>query len=532
MSTSTTETPMSISGLATIIADPPASIGYPTAAPSPPAAFVTYCDSVAPPPTPALGPPAGTDRFPPLFAAHPAPFEFRAPFTEQRTLDQRVVGELMPAVLCGTAAAGPCRPAPAAEPRESPAQARLSTSSVPGSPTQAGLVASSAGSLIQAKTCESAPTLRPHVPPAPTTSSTSIPGSRPPSSMRGGNRRTSLFSADGLADGTSTPIPYHPSSSLYTGFNNTPTPDEASGFIQGLNRYELFEIVHPETLCEWEAVTGPKIIVFIANDTVTTEIHHRVTLIRKALTAIFPDVDPVIGSAAVSGVTGIAHQPVFPFLVHQIPEPYARRLILQHCWTINGFSFFALHFALPVTSYVMTLAGLHLPAQLESNDIVATLVRRWLRNSHSVDSFIRDHHDNLPTFMSVDEQIEFTLDTVEIKHVKLGNAKDDSVAFNAYIYPPTNDPFHHQSWLKAVRAITYYAACGTGKAVSIFNCKVCKGRDHSSDSCSFPVNQSCKISPGMEGTLPIMYSGRNTYEGAERLGGLSVNGINFNYFTR
>lgn len=178
----------------------------------------------------------------------------------------------------------------------------------------------------------------------------------------------------------------------------------------------------------------------------------------------------------------------------------------------------------------MTLAGLHLPARPESNEIVAILVCRWLRNSHSVNSFIRDHHDNLPTFMTVDEQIKFTLGTVEITPVKLGKEDDSALAFNVYIVPPTKNSLHHQSWLQVVRAITYYADCGTGKGASIFHCNVCKGRDHSSDSCSFPAHQSFKVSAGMqEGTLPTM-DNRNRYEGGDKVCGLSVNGINLNFF--
>lgn len=391
------------------------------------------------------------------------------------------------------------------------------------------------GELMERADSPPAKPSSPVIPPgAVATSQARAPGSRtssvPPKVESADNCHTSLFSADN-ADGTSTMIPAGSPSSDSSLYTDTPPLDEAAGLIQGLNRYELLEVVCPETLREWEAVSGPKVIVFIANDTVTNEIHHRVTLIRRALMVIFPDVDPVIGSAAVSGIADVTQQPIFPFLIHQIPQSYVHRLILQHCWTVNGFSFFALRFALPVTRYAMTLAGLHLPARLESNDIVATLVRRWLRNSHLVNLFIRDHHDALPTFMAVDEQIEFALSTVEITHVKLGNEDDSAVAFNAYIHPPTSDALLHQSWLQVVQAITYYADCGTGKAVSIFRCNVCKGRDHSSDSCPFPANQSFKISTGMEtGTLSIASSGCNKYESGDR--GLSVNGINFNYFVR
>ena len=510
MSTSTTETPMSISGLSATIAGLRSLIDYPTAAstaPSPAAAVLAnYGDSALGSPGPgasecsplsATSPPSFTSapvssaasECSPLSAASPPSFTFPAPvfpFVEQDIpiwRRSRPVSELM-------------------ERAESPPAMPSSPAILPGAavPSQAR-----------------APGSR--------------PSSVPPKVESADNHHTSLFSADG-ADDTSTVVPTgSPSSdsSLYTDFNGTPPPDEVAGLIQGLNRYELLEVVCPETLREWEAVSGPKVIIFIANDTVTNEIHHRVTLIRKALMVIFPDIDPVIGSAAVSGIADVTQEPVFPFLIHQIPQSYAHRLILQHSWTINGFSFFALRFALPVTRHAMTLVGLHLPARLESNDIVATLVRRWLRNSHSVNSFIRDHHDALPTFMAVDEQIEFALSTVEITHVKLGNEDDSAVAFNAYIHPPTSDALLHRSWLQAVQAITYYADCGTGKAVSIFRCNVCKGRDHSSDSCPFPANQSFKTSTGIEtGTLPIADSGCNKYEGGDR--GLSVNGINFNYF--
>ena len=520
MSTTTTGTNMSLSGLSAVIADLPASISYPTAAPAAPSSSAART-TVAHPPAPALGPSSDTGRFPPfsatnpLYSAVPAPI---FPFVEQRDpsideLMERASSPLVtfsnPAILPGTAAAGPCA---------SPTQGRLQTQANP------------------------LPTFGPQLSPVliPRLSASPTPGSRPSSVPlkveHADDCHATLFSADDLADGTSTVVlPSTPSSesseSLYTDSNCTPPPDEVSGMIQGLNRCELFEIVHPETLREWEAVSGPKVIVFITNDTVTKEIHHCVTLIRRALNVICSDVDPVIGSAAVSGDADLTRQPVFPFLIHQIPKLLARRLILQHHWTVHGFSFFALPFALPVTSYAMTLVGLHLPARQESNDIVATLVRRWLRNSHSVNSFIQDHHDNLPTFMSVDEQIEFTFGTVEITHVKLGNEDDSAVAFNTYIHPPTSDPFHHQSWLQTLQAIVYYADCGTGNAVPIFRCNVCKGRDHSSVSCSFPVNTSFKTGGGtQEGSMPVANSGNNKYEVGER--GLIVNGINFNYFMR
>jgi hypothetical protein len=33
--------------------------------------------------------------------------------------------------------------------------------------------------------------------------------------------------------------------------------------------------------------------------------------------------------------------------------------------------------------------------------------------------------------------------------------------------------------------MTFFANCGTGKAVEIFCCSTCKGRDHSSEVCPF-----------------------------------------------
>ena len=509
MSTSTTETPMSISGLSAAIADLRSPINYPTtasAAPSPAAAVLAnYGDS-------ALGSPAAS-QCSPLSAASPPSFTFSAPVSS---------------------AASECSPLSAASPPSFTFPAPVFPFVEQGTPIWRP--SRPVSELMQrAESPPAMPSSPAILPGTAAPSQAQAPGSCPSSVLpkveSADNRHTSLFSADG-ADGTSTVIPTgSPSSdsSLYTDFNGTPPLDEVAGLIQGLNRYELLEVVCPETLREWEAVSGPKFIIFIANDTVTNEIHHRVTLIRKALMVIFPDIEPVIGSASISGLADVTQEPVFPFLIHQIPQSYAHRLILQHSWTINGFSFFALRFALPVTRYAMTLAGLHLPARLESNDIVATLVRRWLRNSHLVNSFIRDHHDTLPAFMAVDEQIEFALSTVEITHVKLGNEDDSAVAFNVYIHPPTSDTLLHQSWLQAVQAIMYYADCGTGKAVSIFRCNVCKGRDHPSDSCPFPGNRSFKTSTGTEtGTLPIADSGCNKYEGGDR--GLSVNGINFNYF--
>lgn len=238
-----------------------------------------------------------------------------------------------------------------------------------------------------------------------------------------------------------------------------------------------------------EAAPGRKVIVFIANDSVTQEIHRRVMLIRNALIAIFPIANPIIGSAKPI-ITALDRQPVLPFLVHRISEQYSHRLTAQCCWTINNFTFFAVDFALPTTSYAMTLMGLHLPESQESEDFVVTLVRRWLSRSRFITSFIRKHHDNLPRFMSVEEQIISTIISVKVAGRKLGDEDDSPVAFNVYINPPTDDPLRHQQWLKEVRAITYFADCGTGKAISVFQCNICKARDHSDDSCSFPSNEN------------------------------------------
>ncbi len=140
--------------------------------------------------------------------------------------------------------------------------------------------------------------------------------------------------------------PWSSQSSFYT---DTPPPPRTV-IIEGLNKYELYEAVCPETMREWEAAPGPKVIVFIANDSVTTEIHRRVTLIRNALISLFPDANPIIGSAEVV-TTGLGPQPVLPFLVHRISVRYSHRLTTQCCWTVNNFTFFAVPFnALPTTS--------------------------------------------------------------------------------------------------------------------------------------------------------------------------------------
>lgn len=292
--------------------------------------------------------------------------------------------------------------------------------------------------------------------------------------------------------GSATPIAL-PSSlsplSYCTESDRIPPPESVSPLIQGLNRYELFQVVHPETLRAWDAVPGSKVVIFIANDTITKETHHHITLIRKALRTIFPNANPVIGSAALASDHDVAHfWPVYPFLVHHLPQLYLCCLILEHCWTVNSFTFFALDFSLPMTSFVMTLAGLHLPAMPQSNHVVAQLVCHWLLNSAAVASFIRNHHDNLPSFMTVNEQIEFAISTVDVSNAKLGEEEDSPVAFNIYIHPPTNDPVQCYTWQHEIQGITYFTNCGTGKAAPLFHCDVCKGRDHSSVSCPFPSN--------------------------------------------
>ncbi|KAK2460518.1 hypothetical protein APHAL10511_007466 [Amanita phalloides] len=322
------------------------------------------------------------------------------------------------------------------------------------------------------------------------------------------------------------------SSSPYAEFDDVTLPETGLiSLIQGLNRHELFEIVHPATLQEWDAVPGPKAVIFIANDTITcdtddSDVHRHVVLIRKALLAIFPDVDPIIGST--QATLDVAHNsPVFPFLVHRIPESCASRLILQHCWTVDSFTFFALDFLLPSTSFVMTLVGLHLPVGPESNNLVETLVRHWLLNSDMISSFIHKHHDNLPSFTSIDEQVKFVIGTTEANGVTLEEDKGDCSTFNIYISPPTNDTLHHQRWLQELRAITFFSNCGTGREAPVFYCSVCKGRDHMSTSCSFPSNSPITVRLNSKAGPQV----EDTHFQPERLSnGISINRFNIIYF--
>ena len=337
------------------------------------------------------------------------------------------------------------------------------------------------------------PTPDPSPLPAPVGLTTpSTPAAVPDSAPAKVERASSHASLISEEAGSATPIGALPSSPLSycTEPQGTPPPESTSQPIQGLNRFELFEVVHPQTLLAWDAVPGSKVVVFIANDTVTKDVHHCVTLIRNALTTIFPDANPVIGSAAMSdrSAESARYPAIYPFLVHHLPELYTRRLILEHCWTVNDFTFFALDFSPPTTSFVMTLAGLHLPATPQSNDTVAQLIRLWLLNTPSVTLFIQKHHDNLPSFMTVNEQMEFLAGTVDVSNVKLGEEHSSPVAFNVYVHPPTNHPIQHRAWRCELEAITYFADCGTGKAAPLFRCDICKGRDHSSISCLFPSN--------------------------------------------
>ncbi|KAM6490445.1 hypothetical protein JOM56_014118 [Amanita muscaria] len=272
----------------------------------------------------------------------------------------------------------------------------------------------------------------------------------------------------------------------------TPEMDDELPIIQGLNKHELFEFVHSGTRHEWEATPGPKVVIFIAGDTIVThdQLHSRVLAIRNVLKKIFPESDPIVGSA--EPVPASHHhqpvlRPVFPYLISGISILQAQVLTTRLCWPMSDLTFFALDLSPPSTPFVMTLSGLHLPLTVESNEAVASLIRQKLFASSSVTSIIRRYNENLPPYLTRDEFIQFILSTVEVKGVRLGNHEECPVVFNVYIHPPTNNPHWHRAWLQEVRSVTFFAAYGTGKATPIFHCDTCKGRDHAVESCPFPM---------------------------------------------
>ncbi|KIJ33919.1 hypothetical protein M422DRAFT_264056 [Sphaerobolus stellatus SS14] len=158
----------------------------------------------------------------------------------------------------------------------------------------------------------------------------------------------------------------------------------------------------------------------------------------------------------------------FPIFVGNLTLQEKQLLLSHPVWVTPSLALFALEFLPPPSSFVMTLHSFTVPPKATYEENVRAVVHDKIKFSAAFSGFIHKFHDNIPPPPNTDDNVSthvvnYVLNSVNIKLLKVIENGLDVTLFNIYIHPPS-----------------------TGSPLKVpYNCSVCRGEGHPTGLCAF-----------------------------------------------
>ncbi|KIJ41272.1 hypothetical protein M422DRAFT_255780 [Sphaerobolus stellatus SS14] len=177
----------------------------------------------------------------------------------------------------------------------------------------------------------------------------------------------------------------------------------------------------------------------------------------------------------------------FPIFVGNLTLQEKQLLLSCPVWVTPSLTLFTQEFLPPPSSFVMTLRGFTVPPEAAYEESVRAVVHDKIKFS----GFIRKYHDNIPPPPNVNDNVSlhivnYVLNSVNIKLLKIIENGLDVALFNVYVHPPSKILKHHAKWLALLRGNVYTMTEGAGSPLKVpYNCSVCRGEDHPTGLCAF-----------------------------------------------
>ncbi|KAF9541562.1 hypothetical protein CPC08DRAFT_460731 [Agrocybe pediades] len=284
----------------------------------------------------------------------------------------------------------------------------------------------------------------------------------------------------------------------YTVPDNLLTAPTVGGFpqIRGITDRILREHLHPNLLARWDKVEHTKILVAVAFYKPEPDATITVNRIRTVLQASFGDIpDLIIGAPQRDEGVYTTNRPIDPFLVANISKEQADKILARACWSTPDITFFPHPYRPFVTSFIMTLGNIPLGYSVDSEAIVAEMVRERLTEAPEVTRFLERHQDIMPN-SPASSVLREVLESLDVSALRINlNDQHRITVFNIYMMPPTCNSTTMEWWINVVRSLTYDSIYGLAKVRDNFSCACCYGLDHPTGLCEIIKIADGKITP-------------------------------------
>ncbi|EDR01838.1 uncharacterized protein LACBIDRAFT_332867 [Laccaria bicolor S238N-H82] len=272
-----------------------------------------------------------------------------------------------------------------------------------------------------------------------------------------------------------------------------PPPHGGFPAVQGLEQ-GLLSFVHKQTIERWMTWGRASALVYIANDSFTTNLSTHVNAIASFFSAVFPSFPaPTIGPPELFKKNDVAYRPVFPFFISGTDD-LIDALNSRSCWPTPSITLFVTSMFPEASNFAIAITGFPLACSDASDAIVAEAVREAISNNATATTFITNNADNLLD-VHPDDYVDHVLNSIAVRSCSVMEENISVVIFNLYIMPPTEVPDRLKTWILNLKALKFACFQGAGYSRRAFYCGTCKGRDHPGSLCPFTTIIGWPASP-------------------------------------
>ncbi|RXW11193.1 hypothetical protein EST38_g14662, partial [Candolleomyces aberdarensis] len=278
-------------------------------------------------------------------------------------------------------------------------------------------------------------------------------------------------------------IPTLPASRL------TPKPVQGFPKIYGTSLKKLAGHITKDTKEVWNTLTGPLVLVTVAYAKPAKEFSMTyIAKLTSSIVAVIGKSEELIVSPSELVTTKHPTLPQ-PFILAGLQQHQADAMTDQQCWSTPELTFFAWSTNIPVSTYLMTLAGIPIPATPENEAYVAELVRKRLLANSDFNAWVMadSNRDNIPDRIPIERSAEFVASTITASALEVLENGEVSVVWRMHMFPPSNNHDVMDDLINWLKTKTYYPSLkGIARPKRAdYRCIVCRGCDHPTGLCPF-----------------------------------------------
>ncbi|PPR04413.1 hypothetical protein CVT24_013212 [Panaeolus cyanescens] len=292
-----------------------------------------------------------------------------------------------------------------------------------------------------------------------------------------------------------------------------------------------WEAVDPDTQEEWGMIEDrdgkPPLLIYswgakAAKDSVCSQ-HQAITNTLIAAGKAYNITDPVIVCPQLIPLGRVPHRPIVPFLAVGLDQKFKAELLERRVLATDTNAIFINPFHSKPTTFAFVLSGYPGTPNDTNNFKVASYIKAGLEQPETAPmilEFLALYNDNIPANIRQDPKasMAFIVDSVVADGFTLRTREGaENPTYRVYIHPPTSNTEGHNLWINGLNKLKFRTPLGTAHTRPTFRCNLCKGLDHPTGLCPFPLTPGWNIAdphatqprrPAGNGDQKPRYSGK------------------------